>query len=428
MSATRSMVFPWERRFLAGAFGAEFRQGDSALTVARGAGKSTFIAQIGRATLDGPLHQARGETVICAPSLAQARVVFNHVKHGMGPLLDDHRAWRVWDSAQQSLIEHRPTGALLRCVGSAPNLLHGIAPQLIIIDEPAQFSSATSEESYAVLRTSMGKISGSRMIALGTRPLEGQQHFFNDLLEDADYVQSHACVKDTDPDFQKKSWAKACPSLRHGMPALLQEIRGRSASGRKRTRPCFPASGPCGSIWGQLRPQRTTFLTLRHGRLLSRLRSNVWAAMYLRWTSATGRRMCGAAGYWRATGRLEALAAFPAYPTLSERGLRDGVGKLYVRCADRGELFTTPGRAVDVGALLRRVLKEWGRPVAIVADRYRENDLRAALDGVHFPQADLILRGQGWKDGAEDVRQFRRAVIDDEVRPLPSLLLAGRVL
>ena len=91
--------------------------------------------------------------------------------------------------------------------------------------------------------------------------------------------------------------------------------------------------------------------------------------------------------------------------------------------ADRGELFTTPGRAVNVGLLLRRILKEWGRPVAIVADRYRENDLRAALDGVHFPQADLILRGQGWKDGAEDVRQFRRAVIDDEVRPLPSLLL-----
>ena len=56
-------LFPWERRFLAGAFGAEFVQGDASLTVARGAGKSTFISQIGRATLDGPLHQDRGEGI-----------------------------------------------------------------------------------------------------------------------------------------------------------------------------------------------------------------------------------------------------------------------------------------------------------------------------------------------------------------------------
>ena len=137
-----------------------------------------------------------------------------------------------------------------------------------------------------------------------------------------------------------------------------------------------------------------------------------------------GAAQSAAAGYWRRTGRLEALAAFPGAPlSLKARGLKDGVGALYAKCEGRGELFTTPGRAVDVGLLLRRVLASWGRPVAIVADRYRENDLRQALDAVHFPQAALILRGQGFKDGAEDVRGFRRAMLDEQVSPLPSLLL-----
>ena len=41
-----------------------------------------------------------------------------------------------------------------------------------------------------------------------------------------------------------------------------------------------------------------------------------------------------------------------------------------------------------------------------------------------FPQAsDLIHRGQGYKDGAEDVRLFRRAIFENKVIPSESLLL-----
>ena len=38
------------------------------------------------------------------------------------------------------------------------------------------------------------------------------------------------------------------------------------------------------------------------------------------------------AAYWPASGPLEAVAAFPEEPSLAERGLRDGVGRLYVGC------------------------------------------------------------------------------------------------
>ena len=39
--------------------------------------------------------------------------------------------------------------------------------------------------------------------------------------------------------------------------------------------------------------------------------------------------------------------------------------------------------------------------------------------------AELIERGQGFKDGGADVREFRAAVLGDKVRPSKSLLLAA---
>ena len=136
-----------------------------------------------------------------------------------------------------------------------------------------------------------------------------------------------------------------------------------------------------------------------------------------------GAAMSALAAYWLQTGRLECLAAFPEIPGLKARGLSDGVGSLYRDIAKDGGLIVTPGRAVDVGALLRRGLALWGRPVAVVADRYRETDLIGALEASGFPAAVFIRRGQGYKDGSEDVRGFRRAVLEDRVRAGRSLLL-----
>ena len=63
------MLFRWQHRFLNGTFGREFVQGDSCMTLGRGGGKSTLVATVGEATLDGPLVEHHTETVLCAPSL-----------------------------------------------------------------------------------------------------------------------------------------------------------------------------------------------------------------------------------------------------------------------------------------------------------------------------------------------------------------------
>ena len=47
------------------------------------------------------------------------------------------------------------------------------------------------------------------------------------------------------------------------------------------------------------------------------------------------------------------------------------------------------------------------------------------LEGMRFPKAALVIRGAGFRDGAQDVRDFRRAVLGDLVRPAESLLLTS---
>ena len=129
------------------------------------------------------------------------------------------------------------------------------------------------------------------------------------------------------------------------------------------------------------------------------------------------------AAYWPATGRLECLAAFPCAPDLRERGLRDGCGRLYLDCAKRGELVTLGGAAVPVAELLALALDRFGRPARVVADRWREAELRDALAAASVPLAALETRGMGFLDGAADVREFRRACLEGRVVPASSLLL-----
>ena len=357
-----------------------------------------------------------------ASSFTQARIVFEHCLAFMRERMDrEPKRWRIQDSANLASIEDRETGARVRCIGSDPRRAHGLAPALVLADEPAQWPSSTSDAMLAALKTARGKIPNSRFIALGTRPANEEHWFQRMLLGGAGYAQCHAARPDDKP-FQVATWRRANPSFVH-MPDLAEAIHDEAGAAKKD-----------GELLQSFRALR---LNQGVSDVVSRtlLEVGSWARIEteelpprdgpwcLGLDLGDGAAMSAAAGYWPQTGRLEALAAFPEIPSLAERGLLDGVGRQYLDMAARGELIVTAGRAVSVGALLDEVLTRWGRPPVIGADRYRESDLRAALDKAQFPQATLILRGQGFKDGSEDVRAFRRAVLEGKVFSSKSLLL-----
>ena len=337
----------------------------------------------------------RGETVIVASSFEQARIAFEHVLAFMGGKVEDRQRFRVWDTAQQARIEDRKTGARVRCIGSDPRRAHGLAPVLVLADEPAQWPETTGERMVAALCTAAGKQPHSRFVALGTRPADAEHWFSKMLAGGADYAQSHAARAD-DPAFQKRTWAKANPSLA-AMPDLEAAIRKEARQAK--ADPVLLASFDALRL--NLGTADTQISVLLSADLWANVEGEAEASGTCVWgvDPGTSAAQSAIAAYYPETGRLECFAAFPCDPSLSERGLRDGVGGLYAECARRGELVTLGQSATDVAALLAESLRRYGKPSVVVADRWREAELRDALEAAGVPRAALELRGMGFKDG-----------------------------
>ena len=410
-------VLPWQRRFLRGAFASGVAS--SALSVARGNGKTTLVAGLAAATMDGPLAVPRGETVIVASSFGQARIAFEHVLAFMGEALRDKSRWKVWDNSQHARMEDRKTGARVTCLSMDPRRAHGLAPILVLADEPAQWPPTAGPKMVAALRTSLGKHLESRLIALGTRPDDGQ-HWFRQMLEGGcDYAQCHA-ARPGDPPFQKRTWKRANPSLDH-LPAIEPAMRNLAKLARRDP----GALAEFRSLYLNLGTADTETSGLVDAETWEAVEGEALADGPVVWGVDLGgtAAQSAVAGYWPRTGRLQVMAAFPAIPSLAERGLRDGVGRLYQDCSDRGDLVISPGYAVDVALLFREALARFGKPVAVASDRYRQGELLNALDGASVPMTAVAWRGQGFIDGGEDVRAFRRSIAERKVVPCVSLLL-----
>lgn len=411
----RLRVLPWQARFVRGALGSR----TAALSIARGGGKTTICGALAVACLVGPLRQPRGEVCIVAATFDQAGILFRHAKAFLAPAIAAAPSrFGVKESAKELEIEDRQTGSRLYAYGANPDALHG-RTGTFLADEPAKWPAAKSEKMRAAIRTGLGKQKQSRAIFLGTRP-EGGAHWFQKMLDGgAGYAQCHA-ARANDPPFRLATWKRANPSLAH-MPELLATYRdeAREARGDPGALAMFRA------LRLNLGTAETEAALLLDAALWQRIEGEAERAGPVVWglDLGTSAAQSAIAAFWPETGRLEAIAAFPTEPGLAERGLRDGVGRLYVDCAERGELMQTGGQAVALAPLFQAALARFGRPSAIAADRWRVAEAHDALKAARVPVCPFLERGQGFRDGAEDVRAFRRACMEGRVVPVVSLLM-----
>ena len=271
----------------------------------------------------------------------------------------------------------------------------------------------------AALLTSLGKQADSKFIALGTRPASKDHWFSRQLDGGADYCQTHA-ARPADKPFNRSTWFRANPSLKH-FPDLLATIKREAAKAK--------LEPSLASMFSALRLNLGTPETLQ----TPLLDAGVWEAsegdvaplgqptfgIDLGATAAMSAISC----YWPESGRLESMAVFPALPRLEEREKQDQCPGAYVRMRERGELrrlgdsFTVP-----IEELLDIAVRRWGTPTSIGADRFRQDLLESALQSLGLLHL-ISWRGQGWRDGANDVRRFRSAMVDGKVRPVESLLM-----
>ena len=410
-------VMPWQRRMVRGCFAPGVAT--AAVTVARSNGKSTAFAGVADAFIRGDVAAPREEVVICAASLTQARIIFESALAFAPDTYAQRSRFRIANTQQKALVEDRRTGARIRAIGSDPRKAHGLQAKVVLMDEPAQWGPQ-ADAMLAALVTGDGKLADQRAIALGTKPADPNHWFSRWLDGGADYAQVHAAAPD-DPPFRKRTWRKANPSLDY-LPALEGAIR--KAAEKARRDPNVLASFRALKLNQGVSDVREAFL----------LSPDRWeeiegdaepSGRYVLGVDLGGTAaMSAAAAYWPDTGRLDAIALLPTIPGLEVRGVRDGVGRLYANMADRDELRQSGGNVVVVEDLLEWALERWGVPALITADRWREGDLRDALGAIAFPHADLMLRGQGFRDGAEDVRGFREAALTNgALVPLRSLLM-----
>ena len=408
----------WQRRFIRGAFS---QDDDAAVTVARGAGKTTLTAAIASAALDGPLVEPMAESVVVAGTFEQALLVFRHVLAFLGPVIDrDTKRWRVQDSVNRASLEDRASGAKLKVIGANARAMHGLAPKLLILDELAQWQPTTIDACLAALTTSRGKIPGSRTLYIGTRPASDSHPFAQALDGGVGYAQVHAARPD-DPPFRRSTWKRANPGL-DDLPDLEQVIR-REAARAKRDPALLAAFAALRLNAGTSDVVEAVLLSASTWKSIERDDVDRRGPYVLGVDCGGSAAQSAVAAYFVNTGALEAVGCFPEHPPLSERGLSDGVGRLYQDCLRRGELILAGDRVADVGALLAHAVERWGRPAVITADRFRQAELLQVLNAIGFPPAAVVFRGMGYRDGAEDVRRFRAACLDGRVEVKRSLLL-----
>ena len=325
----RFKLLGWQRRFLSGAFG---QDDDAALSLGRGGGKTTLVAAIACATIDvdGPLAEPMAECLVVASSFEQGLIAFRHILNFMRPTLEaNSKRFRVQDSANRATITDRKTGAMVRVLGSDPRRLHGAAPKLLLLDEIAQWPPERVEPMLAALKTSRGKIPGSRALWLGTRPAL-PDHPFQRALDGygASFSLCYAAPKDA-PPFQRRTWKRANPGLDH-LPDLEAVIRSE-AEDAKRDESAMQSFRALRLNQGVSDTTVSVLVdadTWRGAEALPEpdARANEYV---LGLDLGQNAAMSAAAAYYR-DGTLEAVACFPELPSLAERGLADGVGGLYL--------------------------------------------------------------------------------------------------
>ena len=411
-------LFPWERDWIAALETAKRRT--VGLSIGRGAGKTTLTGSLGAAAVAGPWAVPRGLVLIVASTFKQARVAFGHSLAFLKPMIRENPdRWRVLDSEQSATVEDRATGAVLEAREATPGSLHGPAPVLIIGDEPSQWKATQSDRMFSALRTSLGKVPGSRALFIGTRPGAGD-HWFAKLLQRSGVV--YAADADGDP-FDEAQWHAANPSLAF-MPELLATYReeAEDAQADPWLLPGFKA------LRLNLGGADVEVAVLIEAEAWQRcevdLLPQAAGPSVLAFDLSGGDAMAAAACYWPSTGRLEALAAFPPLPKLEERARIDGAD--YERMRADGDLLILGDpdeRVVKPELLVRGALRRWGRPSRVVCDYHMERELRTALERAQFPPAALVTTGMGWKDSPGRIRDFRRAAGGGRVWVRPRLLI-----
>ena len=421
-------VLPWQAKLIRGVWGRSTIS-EAAISLPRGQGKSTLMGGIMAAAVDpkGPLHMHRAENITVAASLRQARIGQGHCR----AFLEDkygklgRAEWQNVDSTNQCKIAWKATGASAESVAANARTLQGLgAARLILCDEVGDWNPNISEALQAALWTGLGKVPGSRIVAIGVRPGDDSNWFARMLSEPARgrYRLTYSVPRGTPPEvlLQKTTWLKANPSARH-WPTLARAIAKDAADAKRDSR-------KLAHFRSRRANQGTCDIERSH-----LIEPDVWdeagksppdrdGSPVIAFDIGGSRSGSACVAAWPRTGRAEALQLFPNIPNLSDRERRDSAPEgLYDAALARGDLMLGGRRSPDIPALVAEAIERFGQPAACVADNWKQKHLEDALEECDA-EAEIIVRRMGPYDGSQDADAARHLLGEGELFPVRSNL------
>jgi phage terminase large subunit-like protein len=419
LAGKRMRLLPGQRKFIEDVYGDVSKDGRRRVRIAiksepRGNGKTGLLAGLALCHLLGPECEGRGEIYSCAYSKQQAALIFAEMK-AIVEAVPEFEA-RVNVQRYGKILEVMSgdgVGSTYESLSADDKRSMGLSPSMWIFDE---FAQSPNSDLLDNLRTAMGKRRESLGVIISTQAAN-DQHPLSQMIDDAKlgvdpavYLQLAAAPDDADI-YDEKTWLACNEAL--GKFLDLSEFRSQAALAKRL--PSF----------------RAKFENLR---LNKRIDANVlfisdpdWmeCARPLDMAELRG-KPCHAGLDLSQTTDMSALvlywphngAVLPFF-WLPEEGLLDRdrkEGGHYRNWRDAGLLETTPGRAINFKAIIKRLAEiavEYDLK-AVAYDRAFINTFKVqcAEQGVVLPLEEW---GQGYISMAGPVQLLESAVLDRRI-------------
>ena len=403
---------PFQRKFIraATAPGTD----TAALSLPRGNGKSALAGHLVSRILSpvDKLFRSGTESVLCAASIEQARIVFRFARETLEPTGE----YRFLDSHTRIGIVHKATNTRLRVIGSNGKTAMGLVGcPWAICDEPGAWEVNGGTLLYDAIETAKGK-PGSPLRALYIGTLApAVSGWWHDLVDDGTHGSTYVQALRGNPErWDQWPEIRRCNPLTAISPPfrkkLLEERDAARADSRLKARfLSYRLNVPSGD-------ESTMLLTVDDWeRVTARPVPERESRPIVGVDLGGGRAWSAAVAVWR-SGRVEAIAVAPGIPDLEAQEKRDRVPwGTYRKLALSGALRIAEGlRVQPPAALIRAVREAWGAPEVIFCDRFRLAELQDAVNGT-----PVVPRVARWSEASEDIRALRKGALDGPLACAP---------
>ncbi|MGM0927539.1 MAG: terminase large subunit [Pseudomonadota bacterium] len=425
-------VLPWQAFVIGSLFGWKSADGWRRFRVAyvetaKGSGKSPLAAGIGLYGLvaDG---ESRAEIYAAATKKDQAQILFRDAVAmvDQSPLLKPVIPKSGSPGKEYNLAFHK-TASFFRTV-SADDGQSGPRPHIALLDEIHEHKTPMVVEMMRAGTKSRQQALIFMITNSGTERLSVCWDYHDyagkiaaGVLEDDSFF-GYVCGLDQgdDPFDDEACWAKANPSLEHGIPGLkylreqVTQARGMPSKEATVRRLNFcewvAADNPAISRDAWIATQDEAF---DEALLIGR---RCWAGLDL----SSTQDLTALALMFEPSDEDPVWRMVPWFwlpdDGLAKKGDQDRVP--YLAWKQAGHLDTTPGRAINKRYVLHQLvdLAERYDLQAIGFDRWRVADLIALIDDEGLSLPPLVEVGQGFKDMSPAVDEFERRLVNGEMR------------